>query len=384
MKIKTVSIPHWDNIEDSSLFFNYLQNKQNIGNINELRDIYFGGVFYSSNNVRYSNVMGCIPSEEQYKNLLKIQEKFNVEISLTLNDSNKPYELVIDKQTRDEFVKYIEKFYEDGVRSCTISHTHLMREGILQEKFPEMRWKNTVNHQIKSTQEAIDYKALGYNTLLLDRSLNRDIKELNNVYKQQKSGYLRNIETSLLISEACMPSCTFKHEHDSWNSRVTFNKLGGYSNLYKGTCYFWKQLEIPRFTTNIELYNVKDYEEYNVDVFKISGRKTPRLEVPFEGLVLQVNNKNLIIDSIHTLLDNNIPYISEWLTKGFNNYLVPEYSTISEIEDIKTILNEEYYLPPNYPKLVKVLQNCKNQCYDCHACERVFNYEDLETVLHVK
>ena len=34
--------------------------------------------------------------------------------------------------------------------------------------------------------------------------------------------------------------------------------------------------------------------------------------------------------------------------------------------------------------LNKTLLTCKNQCYDCHACERVFGYEDFDTLLELE
>ena len=382
---KPVSIPHWDAIEDNSLFYNYISNKVKVGNVEELRDIYFGGGFISSSNIRYNNVMGCTPSKEQYLNLLKIQEDFGVEISLTLNDSNIPPEITLDSKCLEEFIKYIGKFYADGVRSCTISYTHLMRQGILQDTFPDMRWKNTVNQGVKSTQEVIDYNTLGYNTVLLDRCLNRDLEEINKIYEQQKpSGYLEGVETSLLISENCMPSCTFKAEHDSWNNNVDYNKSGGYSeHMAHHTCINWKQLNIPRFTTNVELYSVEDYEAYAVDVFKLSGRRAYRTAVPYEGLVIQVAGKNLIIESIKELLYNKVPYISVWLNEGLNNYKDINYPNVYNIQEIKDILINEPIRPKNYSKLVKVLQTCKNQCYDCHACERLYNFPEVNSVLNI-
>jgi hypothetical protein len=34
--------------------------------------------------------------------------------------------------------------------------------------------------------------------------------------------------------------------------------------------------------------------------------------------------------------------------------------------------------------LSKVLTNCQNQCYDCHACEKVFGQPNMDTLLELK
>jgi hypothetical protein len=93
-----------------------------------------------------------------------------------------------------------------------------MRLGILQKCFPEMKWKNTVNHQVSSAQQVLDYIYLGYDIIQLDRSLNRNMDELKRIkevvenYKSRNSN--NNVKTSMLVWENCLPSCPFKREHD--------------------------------------------------------------------------------------------------------------------------------------------------------------------------
>lgn len=386
MNTKKLSIPHWDRNLEDNIFISWLsKNSQDF--INNIESIYFGGTF-KNENVKYSNVMGAEPSYSQYKNLLKIQEKFNIPISLTLNDSNKPYNLLESKNLKD-LINYIDSFYQDGVRSCTISHTHLMRTGILQENFPDMEWKNTVNHRVKSTQEAIDYAALGYNTILLDRSLNRDIKELNKIYKEQTNGYLKDIKTTLLAVEDCMPECVFKEEHDSWNNQVKFNKNGGYfPNIAENTCIPWKNLNIPRFGTSIELYDNIDYFNYTVDTFKISGRNIQKPQNISPGFLISPQLKGithqLYVDNFNVLLDNNIPYLSNWL-KGIgqvSNNSIKTETNITKIKEILEEFNQETTI--HYNKLTKALQNCKNQCYSCHLCEKIYNIEPLRSIVDIK
>ena len=82
-----------------------------------------------------------------------------------------------------------------------------MRTKKLQHRCPKMKWKNTVNHIISDGQQVADTIGIGYDTILLDRSLNRNIKELRRINKfiQRRNG--RPIRTSLLVSEGCLYRC---------------------------------------------------------------------------------------------------------------------------------------------------------------------------------
>ena len=86
-----------------------------------------------------------------------------------------------------------------------------MGSGHLQQNFPEMQWKNTVNHIVSNVQQLIDLISIGYTMIQLDRSLNRHMSELRRCSKEARN---RGIKTILLASEGCMPHCPFKQEHD--------------------------------------------------------------------------------------------------------------------------------------------------------------------------
>ena len=172
---KKFSIAHWDGCQDDNFFLESFENASEQWR-NEIYDIYFGATF-RYDDVVYGDVMGVNASPTHYKNLLKIQEKYGIPISLTLNAMDMPIEM-IRTDVIECFLRYIKKYYDDGVRICTISHTHLMKTGALQEAFPDMDWKNTVNHGISSTQEMIDFATLGYTTVQLDRDFNRNLNEL--------------------------------------------------------------------------------------------------------------------------------------------------------------------------------------------------------------
>ena len=107
---KKFSIAHWDRIKDENTFYECIKNSSQQWK-NEIYDIYFGVTFENADSltgqggivltaargpddVTYGNTMGVNASEAQYKNLLKIQEKYNIPISLTLNEMNRPLKLL--------------------------------------------------------------------------------------------------------------------------------------------------------------------------------------------------------------------------------------------------------------------------------------------------
>ncbi|MDP7366651.1 MAG: hypothetical protein QGH83_05270, partial [Candidatus Pacebacteria bacterium] len=271
---KKFSIAHYDASEDDNLFLECFENSSEQYR-NEIYDIYFGTVFLHRD-VTYGETMGVTASPAQYKNLLKIQEKYGIPISLTLNEMNRPMEMLRGNVIK-EFVSFIKKYYDDGVRSCTISHTHLMRTGALQEAFPDMNWKNTVNHRITTTQEFLDYAQLGYNIIQLDRNYNRNLNELK---RTKKEADRLGVKTCLLIKEGCMPECPFKTEHDCWQGGSIRYEGKSYWDIVPFTCNTWrgthavKEVHNPRAGTDIMIHSKEDWDDFaeKVDVFKLSGR----------------------------------------------------------------------------------------------------------------
>jgi hypothetical protein len=391
---KKFSLPHWDEYEDNNLFYTLFKNSSPRYK-EEVRDIYFGAEFkYTYNGVdkRYGEVMGVTASEEQEDNLFKIQEEFGIDISLTLNSLDVPPELSKDRRVIDEFVEFIRGYYDRGLRTCTIGATHLMRIGILQDTFPEMRWKNTVNHKVSTTQEMYDYAALGYTTILLDRSLNRDMETLKEVCAEAKK---IGVETSLLASEACMPSCPFKEEHDNWQAEL-YKSEASYWQTYTDTCVSWRTPEttqLPRLGTNISMATkeIADMFFDTVDVIKFSGRLGVSYNVDPNGRMCWsgMEKGRGVVKMSNEILFNTFEYadsFGEVYDKGLAPYLVDRWAPQSwtnlthtqqhSEEDINSI-----WLTKKGKSLSRVLTKCKNKCWDCHACEKVFGVEKFNTVI---
>jgi|TARA_B100000959_G_scaffold253422_1_gene284273 hypothetical protein len=422
---KKFSLGHWDGCVDDNIYLQCLENSSEQYR-NEIYDIYFGATF-KNDDVQYGNCMGLDCSEGAYKNLLKIQEKYGIPISLTFNDMNRPVELLDHWK---DFVKAVKKYYDDGVRSCTISHTHLMRIGELQSAFPDMNWKNTVNHRITATQSFVDYVKLGYTTVQLDRDFNRNLPELKRVKKEADR---LGVRTCLLVREGCMPECPFKMEHDCWQSGALkdadVNKKGlpkhfNYWGKVNFTCSQWRKSEdlldlaevspsrSPRLGTDVTVHDKNDWDDFamNCDIFKISGRLTTRpphlqddiekkfiygLEIfnkegaasavpPGGEMVIQSHSittarQALVVDSFKEIYENNLTPVHKWLE---GHALPKNKPVITNIDSIKQSLQNHFWNKPKAITLQKLLKSCRNQCYKCHKCDELFNKnKELESIL---
>ena len=387
---KKFSIAHWETVKDDNLYFECFKNSSRQFK-KEIYDIYFGTTF-ENDDVTYGNTMGVNASKGQYKNLLKIQEKYNIPISLTFNEMNRPFKLLKEKNIK-EFISFIKKYYDDGVRSCTISHTHLMRTGALQSAFPDMNWKNTVNHRIASTQSFIDYTKLGYNTIQLDRDFNRNLAELKRVKLEADR---LNVRTCLLISEMCMPECPFKTEHDCWQSGKELKEEGkSYWDVVNFTCNRWRGAESndsgivnPRTGTDVMTHSKKDWDEFAgvVDIFKMSGRlNSISAHINKKCMyALEMKNKpfnNLfVVDSFKTIYENNLTPLHSWFAIVT---VLKDYPSITNIDDIKNGIKNHFWNKEQAVLLSKVLKNCKNQCYKCHKCDDLFKTKKVDSILEL-
>tara|TARA_R110002051_G_scaffold57366_2_gene106208 strand:+ start:97 stop:1314 length:1218 start_codon:yes stop_codon:yes gene_type:complete len=390
------SIPHYDSTKNDDWYFRAFENSSEQYK-KEVYDIYFGSSFNHGDLV-YGNTMGVDASKGQYRNLLKIQDKYAIPISLTLNEMNRPIELIRPELIKD-FVSYIKKYYDDGVRSCTISHTHLMRTGALQSAFPDMDWKNTVNHGIKSTQEFIDYVVLGYTTIQLDRNFNRNRGELKRVKKEADR---LGVKTCLLIKEDCMPECPFKTEHDCWQSGPELRNSGmSYWEAISFTCNKWRTLSVdmgtqeekdsyvinPRTGTDIICNSSEDWKEFSdlVDIFKKSGRLISSPEWAKERFEYYFQTKFpetriFSVDSFKEVYENNLAPMHMWFSFAYVN---KDFPTITKMSEIKSGVANHFWNKKDAKELSKILKNCKNQCYKCHKCDEVFGTGEIESCLDV-
>ena len=399
------SVAHYDRFhgEHAAVFYETMKNAdpKYIANIH---DIYFGKFFYYEYNgqqKRCGNPMGVEASDEQIDYLFKLQEELGVEISLTFNTVEVPHEVQFDQKIRDQFVEWIGSYYDRGLRSCTMSSEHILRMGILQQRCPDMRWKSSVNQIVSDAQQFIDYAYLGYNTILLDRSLNRNIRELKRIKRAQD--YLNSLNpqkklmTSLLVAEACIYHCPFKKEHDSVGEVIGTEYFRGPADL---SCNGWRGhnefAELPRSGINLVAGQADTFKEFAdlVDIFKYSGRLTTPMfkaeDAKHMKAVWYYDNINkfkqsvsfvgqtVYADNFDEVVDNNLGPIHNWIP----GWIDTRYTKDDWRKTYKPYTG--IWATDPGKRLEKILRTCRNQCWDCHECERTFGMQDIDSALQLR
>lgn len=372
--------------------------------LRNLHDVYFGKFFeYEYNGVRKrcGNAMGVEANDEQLDYLFRLQEETGVQISLTFNTIEVPHEVIFDRNITEQFVEWIGKFYDRGLRSCTISSEHIMRLGWLQNRCPEMRWKSTVNQIVADAQQLIDYAYLGYNTILLDRSLNRNLKELKRIRRAQEYLNSKNpkkkLLTSLLVAEACIYHCPFKKEHDSVGEVISTDYFSGPANL---SCNAWRSVpefaQSPRSGINLVASSSKMFKQFAelTDIFKYSGRLTHPAHTAAEANNMKAAwyyappNKfkqavtfagdTVFCDDFNEIVDNDLGPIHDWIP-GWIDMRYTKNDWRNNYKPYTGVWSTE-----QGQKLEKLLTNCRSQCWDCHECERTFGFQDIDSALQLR
>lgn len=403
---KKFSVAYPSFTEDPSLFYNILKTSSQQYR-DEIFDIYFSYSYkyiFNDNAYSYGDVMAASINDEHLEFLFKIQDELNINISITFNETYPNRELTDDFSVLNGFIKHLKKFYDRGLRSCTISHVHLMALGILQNEFPEMLWKNTVNHIITTPQQVIDYHLLGYNVINLDRSLNRNIDILRKM-QPLRTKYPKLI-LSLLVSEGCMPNCPFKVEHDTMNKNVGWNYWSAHGNI---SCTKWRQQQyndLPRIGTEMVWGNKDTFKQYSdlVDYFKFSGRLSSlpsqvkdinqkfiwsnieyiqgqRFSTAFLNFNDIIENKDLkysFYDSFTELYnDPNVEILHNYKHFRFVS------SSFKNDKNDREIDKDSIWLTKKGKILNKILTNCRNECWDCHACEDTFGIPHFDSLIEI-
>ncbi len=405
---KKFSIGYPSFSKDPSIFYETLKNSSQQYR-DEIFDVYFSDPYkytFQGREYAYGDVMGAGLNQENIDYLIKIQNELNIPISITFNETYPNRELTDDPEVLHGFIKHLQKYYDLGVRSCTISHVHLMALGILQHKFPEMLWKNTVNHIITKPQQVVDYHLMGYDVINLDRSLNRDMDMLRAMQPLRKK-YPKLI-LSLLVSESCMPDCPFKVEHDTMNKNVGWNYWDHHGNV---SCKVWRHQEfndLPRVGTEMVWGDKKTFDEYSdlVDYFKFSGRMQslpnassgkPQKFIwsniahikgqnflatyhDFDNVIKDEVNKWAFFDSFTDMMNTvgDTTVISNW-----RHIRYCDVNTKPDWKHVEWIDQQTVWRQKKGKALNIVLKTCKNECWDCHACEVAFGAPKIDSLIEI-
>ena len=404
------SLAHPDATEQNTYFHDALRNAAPEFR-SELNDIFFGKVFryrHRGREIVYGNVMGVEASDAQVDDLFRIQDELGIEISLTINQLSVPPELFLADSSRvlDAFLAWLKTFYDRGLRSCTMSNAHIMACGALQAMFPKMKWKNTVNQQVANAQQVLDWLALGYHVIQLDRSLNRNVPELKRIrsavdqYRQAHPD--RDVKTCMLVYEWCLPYCPYKREHD--DAQFLLARKGAdkkpFSVFRTASCSNWRSSEyrqLPRAANDAYWAQTATFAEYArlVDVFKFSGRLVNHTEMlraqsatPTQLTACWGMRRDRWCEPDRRF--DRVPFAA-----SFQEIITNKLEPLFWWEPLLLQQAPDTELPRNWDatphdatwasragrRLERKLMHCANQCYSCHLCERTFGFPPVDSLM---
>lgn len=194
--------------------------------------------------------------------------------------------------------------------------------------------------------------------LVLDRSLNREIKQLGKVSKEIKKNY-PHIKIELLANEGCIDLCPFKLAHDSQisfsNTRrepmtkdktfVTNQKLGCHAYFFKAPEKFLK-------SPFIRPEDINKYEKI-ADTIKLCGR------------TLGIN----------------------FLCKSITSYMEESYKgNLFDLMDAGKWLSDFFCIENKKidPDFFNLVTSCTKDCKNCNICRDIFKRAASKQPLKIK
>jgi len=191
--------------------------------------------------------------------------------------------------------------------------------------------------------------------IILDRSLNRNIKKLSSICEEIKK-YDSNLKIEILLNEGCLYQCPFKINHDICISLVNDKTVGGLiylNNKLNNNDFEFQSLNQKYGCLNYLTLNPEDilktpfirpedikYYEF-IDIFKLCGKVRH----------------------------------FDFLQECFIAYRTGSYSkNLLDLLDSLSVFNEKYYIfNDQFPKtFFEQVNNCDKNCNSCNYCSRVF------------
>lgn len=278
-----------------------------------------------------------------------IQEALGIPISATFNNIQVPP----TQENLDLWIENYKPFYDAGIYSVTIPHTHWVATGQIKEAFPKIFIKNTILREVHSANEVVALAKAGFDYINLDRDLMRDRDALLRI-KAAKEYCHKNgmpIKISLLANEGCLGGCTFMVEHFEYNN----NRSGQTPQYFNGpesrvSCQKWEYQDpaVSLKTANFPPWRsdwIEFIEECGIDTFKMHGREyVGRLSDTMKIIERFAKGEEILFDT-------------------FNRY----------IED-----NNLEEKPINAWR--KIIKNCKFDCWECGFCDKIYDKKATEFI----
>jgi hypothetical protein len=182
--------------------------------------------------------------------------------------------------------------------------------------------------------------------------------------------------------------CPFKTEHDAVQPDSTQNYWTKFGEV---SCGRWRHdgQQSPRMGTSIELGSQAEYKTLFdlVDILKFSGRlSSPIMNEgteygyawdtrPYPSMSSGYPKKmrHHRVDSFKTAFELNLTPLKIWVpTIGVAND--PAMNTVAKEDFVNHVDNSMFskWQTPKGIALSEILTTCKNQCWDCNACDKVF------------
>ncbi len=242
------------------------------------------------------------------------------------------------KSGMEEILGFLDRLYDAGVRSLTVTLPSIME--IIRLKKYDFEIKASTVCQIINANKAMLYKDLGVDKIVLDETINRDFDTI----KRIRNSFGENVE--LITNVICHKNCIYEMFHHNQTSHDSgIDSINGSVTYYSHRCMMNRCKHVNNLLKMcwIRPEDMKYYEEIGIKYYKLQGRQAVKNGDPVRAAeaYLSENYEGNLME----LLDMFAP------TNSFEVYF-----------DNKKIGN---FLEP----FVKIPNFCKNDCFSCHYCD---------------
>ncbi|MBD3259445.1 hypothetical protein GF371_02325 [Candidatus Woesearchaeota archaeon] len=305
----------------------------------KVSDVYFGLPFSIMPSGR---LIEFNPGSEEYlETLNKALDKLNeykIPCTMLINlqcESDKTF----SKEMLQNISKTIRSF-KDRIQGVTLFNPAYIKE--LKARFPDISFSISVNSNINSLYRAKITEELGFDTIVLDRDINRDLKKIKKIAETVDA------KIKMLVNEACLKDCLFRISHFNL---LSHHKQGlDYKELIPCVKFY---SEKPWTILLSSFILPKDLKKYPfVDQFKIAGRNLPTKLLKYT--LSAYFNEKTDFDLLAVLSCYGL-YV--WKNDYIKRYNRVPYFDASKIPD----------------DFFNKTSNCDFNCTECNYCEKIWN-----------
>lgn len=268
--------------------------------------------------------------------LIKKCKEYNIESILIIN-STCEWENTGNKHYLLKLIKYIKPLYENWLTSLTL--TNPLYLPFIKKFFPNLIIYSSVNCYLRTYEQAIFFKNLGFNVLTIDRDINRDLELIQKI--KNRTG----IRLQMLVNEWCFSGCPYRQIHFNMAAhKVDYNISDGSSkdNLIENFSCVPMVNKNKKLIFRVPFVRPEDLKYYDnlIDIYKLDTR-------------------SLSSDRIALMLNAYIEEKYEWDLKDIVDF---PYQNVPFIDNKK--LTKLLF----FKKILK----CPKDCDNCNICNQFF------------